>query len=124
MKIIIFGSSGQVGSIFFKNKIDNFYFIPSPYKSIDMFEKDIVKNFVIKNNPDVVLNLAAYTDVDGCEVNKDKAFNLNAYFPREISKACYKIGSLLIHLSTDYVYNDVGEKLVNEKLKPNPKSIY
>ena len=124
MKIIIFGLLGQVGSIFFKNKIDGYYFISSPYKSIDMFEKDIVKNFVIKNNPDVVLNLAAYTDVDGCEVDKDKAFNLNAYFPREISKACEKTGSLLIHLSTDYVYNDVGEKLINEKLKPNPKSIY
>ena len=124
MKILVFGLSGQVGSIVKNNKPYNFDLISPKYKYIDMFDKEILTDFILEINPDVVLNLAAYTDVDGCENSQDKAFKLNAYAPRVISKACSKIGSLLLHISTDYVYNQEGNEFIKEDTIFNPKSIY
>jgi len=124
MKILVFGLSGQVGSIVKNNTQYDYNLISPKYKYIDMFNKDTLTDYIIENNPDVVLNLSAYTDVDGCEDNEEKAFNLNAYAPRMISKACSKTGSLLLHLSTDYVYNQEGFNFITEDTTLNPKSIY
>ena len=124
MKVIVFGLSGQVGSILKKNKPHNIDFISPKEKSIEMINNGKLFNFLLETNPDVVLNLAAYTDVDGCEYNKDKAYLLNSFLPKEISKICSQIGSLLVHLSTDYVYNENGKEFINENSIIEPKSIY
>lgn len=124
MKIIVFGFSGQLGSILKKKETHNFDLILTPHKSFDMLKKGSIGNFIIEQNPDVVLNLAAYTDVDGCENNENEAFLMNSEIPEVISKACYQIDALLIHLSTDYIYNDSSSLPIKEDSIIDPQSIY
>ncbi|MCX5910162.1 MAG: sugar nucleotide-binding protein, partial [Deltaproteobacteria bacterium] len=74
--------------------------------------------------PDVVINAAAYTDVDGCESHKEMAFSINAEGTRNIALGCLKTGARMIHLSTDYVFDGSSPIPYREEDPPNPINIY
>lgn len=95
------------------------------------FDKDLdITNFeelskkFEKISPNFVINCAAYTDVDGCESNKEVAFKTNGESLVEIAKACKKYGSILIHFSTDYVFDGKKEDGYCESDSPNPINVY
>jgi dTDP-4-dehydrorhamnose reductase len=75
-------------------------------------------------SPDVIINCAAYTDVDGCETEIDTAFNVNAQGVKNISLICSNNGAKLLHISTDYVFDGGKETPYNENDKIGPVSIY
>ncbi|MBC7344830.1 MAG: NAD(P)-dependent oxidoreductase, partial [Clostridia bacterium] len=105
MRILIFGAAGQLGFELceqLKGKHEVF--------GLSRLEADITqlgqvlekaKNF----SPDVIINAAAYTDVDGCENNKDQAFLVNAIGARNVAIASREVGAKLVHISTDYVFD-------------------
>ena len=72
---------------------------------LDITNLDAVRKYIKNFKADVVINCAAYTNVDGCETNLDAAFKVNAIGPRNLAIACEEVGAKLLHVSTDYVFS-------------------
>ncbi|WP_426350477.1 dTDP-4-dehydrorhamnose reductase [Alloiococcus sp. CFN-8] len=137
MKILITGAKGQLGSqimnIIRQGKSE-LGIIPeaiatADVRGIDIEDLDLtnlneVRNYIDKLMPDVVINPAAYTNVDACEENQDIAFKVNALAARNIAIVCEEIGAKLIHISTDYVFSGQGDTPIKEYDTPSPVSVY
>lgn len=98
-------------------------------KGIDIQDLDIadiksVNEFFTKYKPDIIINPAAFTNVDLCESMEDEAFKANAIGARNIAIAAENIGAKLIHISTDYVFDGEGTVPYREYDVPNPQSVY
>lgn len=139
MKIIVTGCKGQLGTEIIKQLREGKSEIgPIPEKllnatviAVDLPELDIsnykaVDDFIRRYKPDVIINCAAYTNVDGCEVNHDAAYKANALGPRNLAQAAEKMGSRLVHVSTDYVFSgrENGGIPQDEACLPGPISAY
>jgi len=74
--------------------------------------------------PEVVINVAAYTDVDGCETNKEKAFAINAEGMKHVALGAVKCGAKVVYLSTDYVFDGKKREPYTENDPPNPLNVY
>jgi dTDP-4-dehydrorhamnose reductase len=125
-KILIFGSSGQLGSIIFKKIISNKNFKSLNKKKfkIDFLNINNLKFFLKIKKPDLIINCAAFTNVDLAEKKKLEAMKVNATALKTISQYCSVNGTILIHFSTDYVFNSKIKKNFYEKDKPNPINYY
>jgi len=137
MKVIVTGSKGQLGSQIIEvltKGSSELGVIDKEYKSaqiigIDVDELDItnlaeVKKFIKHEKPHIVINPAAYTNVDGCESNEDLAFKVNSLGARNIAIGCEEAGAKMVHISTDYVFEGNGIKPYKEYDKTNPVSVY
>jgi len=85
--------------------------------------QEVFKNLA-SISPDVVINAAAYTDVDGSEANEALAFQVNADGPENIALACREQGAHFIHVSTDYVFDGRKQEAYNINDRPNPVGVY
>jgi dTDP-4-dehydrorhamnose reductase len=137
MKILITGCRGQLGSQIInilKEGASELGTIPQDYRNaeiigVDIEELDIsnlelVKSFINEVKPDIVINSAAYTNVDGCENNRDLALKVNSLGPRNLAIACEQVDAKLIHISTDYVFRGNGTIPYREYDVTNPVSVY
>jgi dTDP-4-dehydrorhamnose reductase len=82
--------------------------LPYDHQSLDIADSDWVMNIVSQDKPDAVINCAAWTDVDGCERDRERAFAANARGPENLAKATSEINAGLVTISTDYVFK--GDK--------------
>ena len=137
MKILITGSKGQLGNEL-KDIINKGYSeigkVSKVIKNSQVFDLDVdklditdlntVKNVLDTIKPDVVINCAAATNVDGCESDEDFAFKVNALGPRNLAIVCEEMGARLVQVSTDYVFSGVGEKPLTEYDLTAPYSVY
>jgi dTDP-4-dehydrorhamnose reductase len=90
---------------------------------IDLTNRNQVSKTISQLKPQAIIHTAAYTDVDGCEINRDLAWKANAEATQHITEASAKVNSHLTYVSTDYAFN--GEKgLYSEEDQPNPISHY
>lgn len=132
-KILITGSNGQLGLEITKqlqeNNNHNLLLVDLP--ELDITNLNVVNKFVKNEKPDIIINCAAYTQVDDCETNIDTAYKANALGARNLAIASNDIKSKIIHISTDYVFN--GQGIVNDdgNRRPynefditNPQSVY
>lgn len=104
MRILVTGSKGQLG-IDLINKLSRNHEIAGLAKEeLDITDNQAVLNFLSKNQFDVVINAAAYTNVDACETDFDNAYKVNAIGPKNLAIASQKYGFKYIHISTDYVF--------------------
>ncbi len=137
MKILITGAKGQLGSELMKCFERGYSELGKPeilklnneVTGIDADELDITNNEAVKNlfkekKFDAVINCAAYTNVDGCEENRELALNVNAIGARNLAEASEHSGAKLIHISTDYVFSGKSEIPRVEWDKCDPVSIY
>jgi dTDP-4-dehydrorhamnose reductase len=126
MKILISGGTGQLGRDCTKVLAKNHEVIPVGSKALDIADSTAVNAFVQDSGPDVILNCAAFTKVDDCETKKELAWKVNVEGPRNLAAAAETMGSRLIHISTDYVFD--GKKPVPEYYtetdKTHPLSYY
>jgi dTDP-4-dehydrorhamnose reductase len=126
MKILISGGTGQLGRDCTKVLAKNHEVIPVGSKALDIADSTAVNAFVQDSRPDVILNCAAFTKVDDCETKKELAWKVNVEGPRNLAAAAETMGSRLIHISTDYVFD--GKKPVPEYYtetdKTHPLSYY
>lgn len=120
IKIIILGASGMLGSDLSKVFPDAIKFTRA---DLDITDKQHVLKIIKEINPDVVINAAAYTNVDGCEDEQDLAFEVNGYSPGHIAQACCDTGATLVHFSTDYVFDGSKEEYT-ESDTTNPINVY
>lgn len=123
MKILIIGADGQLGSDLCK-VIPKEEQIPLTVKNIDITDKEKTFQALKKYSPEAVVNTAAYHNVDRCEDKKEMAFSVNAEGVKHVSEACKEIGAVLVHISTDYVFDGEKGKPYVETDTPNPQSIY
>ena len=124
MKILITGSNGMLGNDLIEVLKDNHELILTTSKSLDITDKNHVIDFICENKPDIVINSAAYTNVDGCEENQETACMINGEGVKNLALGCSKINCPLVHISTDYVFK--GESTVPwiEDDETGPISIY
>lgn len=92
-------------------------------RDLDIRDREMVIETIEMNEPDVVINTAAYTAVDDCEDNRELAFEVNGAAPGYIAEGCSHTGAVLIHYSTDYIF-DGSKKEYHESDPPNPINIY
>lgn len=123
MTIILFGCNGMLGSdlsMQFKDQ-DLHGFSKN---DIDITSKKKVLEIIKKIRPDFVINAAAYTDVDGSEINRKKAMLVNATAVKYLALACCEYNSTLVHFSTDYVFDGENKNGYKENAKGNPINFY
>lgn len=129
MKVLITGGSGLLGMKLSEILEENGYdvyatFHQNPIKkdnfiSLDITLKENVDHIMKKVTPDVVVHTAAYTNVDGCEKNRDKSFNINTLGTRNLADSAGKLGAKLVYISTDYVFDgEKGEYKENHATNP------
>jgi len=93
------------------------------YHTLDITNSEEVEKVLSQLKPDVVINTAAMTNVDQCEEEKEKSWQINVEGVRNVVKSCLKTGSFLLHLSTDFIF-DGTKMLLDEEDKPNPINYY
>ncbi|WP_235270006.1 dTDP-4-dehydrorhamnose reductase [Methanosarcina mazei] len=120
IKTLIIGASGMLGSDLCKVFPDA---VKLTHHDLDITDREQVIESILKIKPDVVINAAAYTNVDGCEDNKELAFQVNGYGPGYIAEACARAGAKLVHFSTDYVFDGSKKEYVESDI-PDPINVY
>ncbi len=126
MNILVTGSNGQLGSEFkdLSSNFSNYNFIFTDIDELDITNEKAVSDFFDSNEINVVINCAAYTNVDKCESNQDAAHTLNTLACRLLSQQCTNHNAAIIHISTDYVYDGNNYTPYIETDFTNPNSIY
>jgi dTDP-4-dehydrorhamnose reductase len=119
-KTLIFGAGGMLGHALQQVLPSAVFF---NHDDVDITDEERVREVMDRYYPAVVINAAAYTDVDGCEDNQDLAFAINGRAPGILAEACAQRGATLVHYSTDYVF-DGTSKDYREEDCPNPINVY
>ena len=94
------------------------------YVKCDITDRRSVLNVLSKMRPDVVIHTAAWTDVDGCELDEEKAYEINSEGTENMALACEENGSVLLYLSTDFVFDGKKKTPYKETDKARPISVY
>ena len=120
MKILLIGSSGQLGKSIIDKKPQKYKLFYPNKKEFDLSNGLECHEFITRHKPDWVINSGAYTNVDKAEKDKNLAYKINTEGPEAIANALQKIGSKLLQISTDYVFNGEQNKpyLPNQPLSP------
>ncbi len=125
MNIVVTGSNGQLGHEFqHLSKESQFTFHFLSRKDLDITDARSIEDQLVKINPDVIINCAAYTAVDRAETDRENAFLINEKGPLYLAQYCKNHSCLLIHYSTDYVYHLDVDRPLREDDQCAPKSIY
>jgi len=104
MKVLITGAGGQLGL----DLLDEFADLDPvglTHRQLDISDEVAVSDALLGSSPDLVINAAAWTDVDGCEKGPDRAHQVNALGPWWLARTCDRLGATLVHSSTDYVFS-------------------
>jgi dTDP-4-dehydrorhamnose reductase len=123
-KILIIGADGMLGGELFRTFKKKDVCIGSTIQELDISDYDRTIEIIKKFEPHVVINAAAFTMVDLCEQEKEKAFAVNAQGAKNVAIGCREIGAKCIYLSTDYVFDGKKDRPYAEADLPNPISVY
>jgi dTDP-4-dehydrorhamnose reductase len=124
MRILVTGASGQIGWATAQRLTSCAVVIATDRASLDLSKPDSIPAILDKIAPELVINAAAYTDVDRSEKEPDLAQRVNAESPGVIAQFCANHGVPLIHFSTDYVFDGHGTQGWSEDDTPHPLSAY
>ncbi len=126
MKYLITGANGQLATEFRKSFEANtsIEVLALSKDKLDITDVKSLEDVILNFKPNIIINCAAYNDVDGAESERDIAFKINCEGPGFLAKFAYKIGALLVHYSTDYVFDGTKEDFYTEEDEPNPLSVY
>jgi dTDP-4-dehydrorhamnose reductase len=123
-RILIVGAAGQVG-VELQRSFSGFgSVVTADIESVDLADPDQTRALVRRVKPDVILNAAAYTAVDHAESQPDLATAINATAPRVLAEEALRFNALLVHYSTDYVFDGQKQQPWVESDQPNPLNVY
>ncbi len=128
-RVLITGAAGQLGKAILAT-LDadlgsaGWEVHPTNRDTLDVSDGGAVQDHVLKVEPNIVVNLAAYTDVDGAEADFDQAHAVNGLGPANLRRAADGVGARLIHVSTDYVFDGLAAAPYSERAAPNPLGAY
>ncbi len=124
MHILLLGKNGQLGWELHRSLMTLGEVIALDYPEIDLTDLDSIDQAVYKTNPQVIVNATAYTAVDRAETEPEIAMVINGEAPGVLAKAARTTNAILIHYSTDYVFDGSKGTAYVESDKPNPLSVY
>ena len=125
LKWLILGGDGQLGRAFKEVLTERgVTFLPLNRHQLDICDQEKIVSLFKSESPDVVLNTAAWTNVDEAERNKEEVFRINAFSPQFLASVSASIGAKFIHMSTDYVFSGDSKTPWNETAPTSPISVY
>lgn len=133
-RIMITGASGQLGLALYQLlkgqsqyellRTDAAANEDGSIQALDITDDAKVRTYIEKNLPEIIINCAAFTAVDLCESQEDKAYQINALGPKNLAIAAERINAKLVHISTDYVFDGCTFEPYEEDAPTNPVSAY
>lgn len=124
MRILLTGRTGQVGWELERRLAPHHEVLPTDRATLDLADADSIRRVVREAKPDVIVNAAAYTAVDKAEQEPEAAMLVNALGPEVLAEEARRVDALLVHYSTDYVYDGRKGAPYVEDDHPNPLSVY
>ena len=125
MRVLVTGAGGLVGGALTEHcrsagdEIFNY-----DRQSLDITNRELVKSTVLAVKPQAVINCAAFTDVDGCELDPERAQAANAMGPENLAEASRLVNATFVTISTDYVFDGRKDSFYTQEDEPNPISVY
>ena len=124
MKILLTGKDGQVGFALHKKLASLGEVIATNRDMLDLIDPEAIRAFIDQTKPDIIINPAAYTQVDKAESEKLLAHQINAVAPQVLADKASELNIPLIHFSTDYVFDGLKKEPYLETDEVNPQSVY
>ena len=124
MKVLVTGAAGQLGTAIATRYADRADVIAATRATLDLADASAVLAFVERHAPDVVINCAAYNDVDGAEEAAEQAIRVNALAVAALARAAAAAGAVFVHYSTDFVFDGRASSPYSEEDTPAPQSVY
>ncbi len=124
MKILLTGKDGQVGFVLHKKLASLGKIIATDHNELNLESSYTIRRFVEKIKPDIIINAAAYTNVDKAESEIELAHKINAEAPKALAEMADQLNIPIIHFSTDYVFDGLKDEPYLEKDQANPQSVY
>jgi dTDP-4-dehydrorhamnose reductase len=122
-RVVIIGASGQLGTDLVK-VMQDWHVIPLTHADLDICDFVYTRKVLENAKPDIVINTAAFNRVDDCEEEVSKAFLVNAFAVRNLAQICADLDCVLVHISTNYVFDGQKREPYTEDDPPNPLSVY
>ena len=124
MKIFLTGKDGQVGFALHKKLVSLGEVIATNRNELNLENSDAIRAFIEKIKPDIIINAAAYTDVDKAETEIELAHKVNTEAPKVLVEKASQLNIPIIHFSTDYVFDGLKNEPYVETDQTNPQSVY
>ena len=124
MKILLAGKDGQVGFALHKKLASLGEVIATNRDMLDLGDPQAIRAFIDQTKPDIIINPAAYTQVDQAENESELAFQINVIAPKVLTEKASELDIPIIHFSTDYVFDGLKHKPYLETDEANPQSVY
>src|SRR5262249_18344710 len=123
MKIAIIGAGGRLGAALVPEYRDSLEVTGFNHAQLDLSNLDKIRKKLGGTDFNVLINAAAFTNVDLCETQPEQAFRINAEAPRVLAEICGEKSAKLIHFSTDYVFDGEKRAPYTEEDEANPISV-
>jgi dTDP-4-dehydrorhamnose reductase len=123
VKVLVTGAAGQLGQDLV-SAFDGWDVVAADHHALDVSDRDAVLGAITGLAPDAVVHAAAWTAVDACESDHDRAWRVNALGCRHVADGCRQAGAHLCAISTDYVFDGASPLPYTEWDPPNPMSVY
>jgi dTDP-4-dehydrorhamnose reductase len=124
MRVAVAGARGQLGAAIVHEFASRHVVIPLVRGDLDISDDHAVGATMERLHPDVIVNCAAYNDVDGAEDHPVEALNVNAFAVRALAGAAAATDAIFVHYSSDFVFDGTASTPYTEDDRPNPRSVY
>lgn len=124
MRILVTGASGMLGHALIPVLEKDHEVFGLTRTDCDLCDENTVRKIFLRQKPDTVVHLAAFTNVDGCELDPEKAKAWNEFATLNVAKAARDIDAALLYTSTDYVFDGQATRPYSEDARTNPLSVY
>lgn len=125
--VFVLGAGGMLGCELASRLRERFgdkHVILATRSELDVTDHDAVRKTLLAEKPGVVINCAAFTDVDGCETKTEHAMRVNGTAPGAIGQACKSLSATLVHIGTDFIFDGRSRRAYAPESKANPLSAY
>jgi len=124
LKILLFGRNGQLGWELQRTLAPLGHILSIDQADLDLSRQTDLEAFILREKPNLIVNAAAYTNVDAAEDDRELAFAINQHAPGTMVRACEKLGAAIVHYSTDYVFNGEKKAPYSEADPVDPVNVY
>jgi len=123
-RVAVTGAAGQLGRAIVRHFSGHADVVALTRQELDLADAAAIERRLAADKPDVVINCAAFNDVDGAEERAMDAIAINAMVVRSLARACRALDAVLVHYGTDFVFDGVAQRPYTEEDEPSPQSVY